>query len=107
MIHVGLRQVDDALLDQLSSLPAVKTASIAPQPAPPPPAPGEEEAELPEIAPALSHTIVKIEAEHSQGALVNVIEFLNERDIPLAGLEILDPNLESVFLHLTGKKLRE
>jgi len=107
VIHVGLHQVDEKLVAQLSALPAVKTASVAPQPVAPPPAPGEEEAELPEMAPAPSHTIVRIEAEHSQQAVVNVMGFLNEQDIPLAGLEILEPNLESVFLHLTGKRLRE
>ena len=36
-----------------------------------------------------------------------MISFLNERDIAITSLEILEPNLESVFLHLTGKKLRE
>jgi ABC-2 type transport system ATP-binding protein len=107
VIHVGLGQVDDALLGQLSDLPAIKKASIAPQAVPPPPAPGEEEAEVAEVTPAPSYTIVKIEAEHSQRALVNMIEFLNEHDIRIAALEILEPNLESVFLHLTGKKLRE
>jgi ABC-2 type transport system ATP-binding protein len=107
VIHVGLGQADETLLAQLSALPAVKTVTIAPQPAPPPPPPGEEEAELPELAPAPSYTLVKIAAEHSQQALVNVIEFSNRRDIPIAALETLEPNLESVFLHLTGKRLRE
>jgi ABC-2 type transport system ATP-binding protein len=106
VIHVGLHQVDDALLAQLSALPAVKRATLAPRPVPPPPAEGEE-AEVAEIAPVPDYTIVKIEAERSQEALVNVIGFFNQRDIPLASLEILEPNLESVFLHLTGKKLRE
>jgi ABC-2 type transport system ATP-binding protein len=46
-------------------------------------------------------------AKNSQQAVVSLIGFLNERDIPLTSLEILEPNLESVFLHLTGKKLRE
>jgi ABC-2 type transport system ATP-binding protein len=101
LIHVGLQQVDDALLAQLAALPAVQRATIAPQPAPPPAAEGAE------IAPAPGYTILKIEAEHSQQALLNLIGFLNERDIPIASLEILEPNLESVFLHLTGKKLRE
>jgi len=39
--------------------------------------------------------------------VVNVIDYLNRKDISLTSLEILQPNLESVFLHLTGKKLRE
>jgi len=114
VIHVGLQQVDDALLAQLTALPAVKRATLAPRPAPPllrlrsgqAPAEGQE-AEVSEIAPAPSFTIVKIEAEHSQQALLNMISFFSQRDIPIASLEILEPNLESVFLHLTGKKLRE
>jgi len=106
VIHVGLPQADDALLAQLSALPAVKRATIAPQPAPPPPAEGQE-AEMIEVAPAPSYPIVKIETDHSQQALLNMISFFNERDISIASLEILEPNLENVFLHLTGKKLRE
>jgi ABC-2 type transport system ATP-binding protein len=46
-------------------------------------------------------------AEHSQQAIVNVIGLLNQQNLTLTSLEILEPNLESVFLHLTGKKLRE
>jgi ABC-2 type transport system ATP-binding protein len=38
---------------------------------------------------------------------VELIAFLNERDLRLVSVETLEPNLESVFLHLTGKKLRE
>jgi len=59
-----------------------------------------------ETKPAVGETI-KIVARQSQEAVLNVINFLNERDLALTSLEILQPNLESVFLHLTGKKLRE
>jgi ABC-2 type transport system ATP-binding protein len=106
VIHVGVPQADDELLAQLSALPAIGRATFAPQPAPPPPAEGEE-VEGAEIAPSPAYTIIKIEAEHSQQALVNMIGFFGEHDIPITSLEILEPNLESVFLHLTGKKLRE
>jgi ABC-2 type transport system ATP-binding protein len=60
-----------------------------------------------EREPVVTNPVVKIVAEHSQTAVVNVIGYLNENDITLTSLEILEPNLESVFLHLTGKKLRE
>ena len=60
-----------------------------------------------ERQPASTNPVVKIVAEHSQTAIVNVIRYVNEKDIRLTSLEILEPNLESVFLHLTGKKLRE
>ena len=105
VIYIGLEQVDDTLLEQLAQLPAVKEAVLAPPPILPPPAEGEEPQA--DSEPVLPPTIVKIVAENSQQAVINVISFLNEQDRPLTSLEILEPNLESVFLHLTGKKLRE
>ena len=57
----------------------------------------------------LSHTDDKLEitAQHAQQALVNVIKVFNEADISITSLEILEPNLETVFLYLTGKRLRD
>jgi ABC-2 type transport system ATP-binding protein len=103
VIQVGLRNFQEELLAQFKALPAVKDATLAPQPAPAITNGNGSETS----AQAQSVTLVKIETEHSQQALVNLISYLNERDIQVASLEILEPNLESVFLHLTGKKLRE
>lgn len=105
VIYVGLEKVDDALLEQMGQLPAVKEALLAPPPVLPPPAEGEQSEA--ETEPITTNPVVKIVAENSQQAVVSVISFLNEEDRPLTSLEILEPNLESVFLHLTGKKLRE
>ena len=105
MIYVGLEDVDDVLLEQLAQLQGVKEVLLVPQPIAPPPAEGEEP--ISEAEPTTPGQIVKIVAENSQQAVVNVISFLNELDRPLTSLEILKPNLESVFQHLTGKKLRE
>jgi ABC-2 type transport system ATP-binding protein len=105
VIQMGLNQVDDELLAALSDLPAVKEATVAERPAAPPPAEGEEPKEA-EAAPA-SGVVVKIVAEHSQEALVEIIGFARERNLTITSLTILEPHLESVFLHLTGKKLRE
>jgi ABC-2 type transport system ATP-binding protein len=106
VIHIGLQRVDDALLGQISALPAVKEAVLLAQPVAPPPAEGEAPEER-ESEPISTSTVVKVVAEHSQQAIVNVIGLLNDRNVTLTSLEILEPNLESVFLHLTGKKLRE
>ncbi|MGD2177496.1 MAG: ATP-binding cassette domain-containing protein, partial [Anaerolineae bacterium] len=100
VIHVGLSEVDDALLAQLAALPAVKEATLVPRPAAPPLAEGEEP-EVKERERVTGGEVVKIVAEHSQQAIVNVIGLLNEQDVTLTSLEILEPNLESVFLHLT------
>jgi ABC-2 type transport system ATP-binding protein len=105
VIYVGLEEVDDALLEQLAQLSAVSEASLVPPPLLPPPAEGEGPGT--ETETVVPNPVVKIVAENSQKAVVNVISFLNDQDRPLTSLEILEPNLESVFLHLTGKKLRE
>jgi len=104
VIQIGLRKVDQAMLAQLTALPAVKSATLVSTPATI--LAGDSE-EPPSLPPTAEPRIVKIEAEHSQQALINVIGFLNQHDIQIASLEILEPNLESVFLYLTGKKLRE
>jgi ABC-2 type transport system ATP-binding protein len=106
VIQIGLQRADEALIGQIAALPAVKEASLLPEPPAPPPAEGEDP-ETRAAEPVSTGVIIKILSEHSQRALLNVIGFLNERDIALTSLEILEPNLESVFLHLTGKKLRE
>lgn len=50
---------------------------------------------------------LKIETRAARPALLELIELCNARDIPILSLEVLEPNLESVFLHLTGKRLRD
>ncbi len=90
IIQIGLPNVDQPLLNQLTALPAVKEAQLEPTPD------GE-------TGPAA----VKIMTQDTQHAVVNVIGYLNEHDTNLLSLNILEPNLETVFLHLTGKKLRE
>lgn len=104
VIHVGLANVGDDLLRELGTLQGVKSAELISQPMSPP---SVEEAETKEREPVTASQIVKVVAQHSQTAIVNVISLLNQKDITLTSLEILEPNLESVFLHLTGKKLRE
>ncbi len=106
VIKVGVPKVDDTLLTQMSALPAVKEATLMPQPIAPPPVAGES-IEQKEGKPLTATPVVKVVAENSQEAIINVINFLSQRDLQLTSLKILEPNLESVFLHLTGKKLRE
>lgn len=50
---------------------------------------------------------LKVETSEARPALLELIELCNARDVPILSLEVLEPNLESVFLHLTGKHLRD
>ena len=105
VVFIGLAAVNEDILAQLAALPAVKEVDLVPPPITPPAAAGSTP--VGEVKPPAASPLIKIVAENNQTALVNVIDYLNRRDITLTSLEILQPNLESVFLHLTGKKLRE
>jgi ABC-2 type transport system ATP-binding protein len=65
-------------------------------------------AQLPAVKAATpSDGQLKVEAHRVQEALMGVLDATNRLDARVTSLEILEPNLESVFLHLTGKKLRQ
>jgi ABC-2 type transport system ATP-binding protein len=123
VIQIGLTRCDDETLAAIRALPAVVNAAIVPPPAPAStqeaedkPAPKGKASKAVEVQEQAGETaepegaaqvLVKIETRRSQDALVQVIGYLNERDLAFTSIEIFEPNLESVFLHLTGKKLRE
>jgi ABC-2 type transport system ATP-binding protein len=50
---------------------------------------------------------VKIETHRFQEALMGILDITNQLDVRITSMEKWEPNLESVFLHMTGKKLRE
>jgi ABC-2 type transport system ATP-binding protein len=50
---------------------------------------------------------LKIETHRFQEALMAILDITNQLDVRITSLEKWEPNLESVFLHLTGKRLRE
>ncbi len=103
IIQIGLPTVNQRLLNELAALPAVQDACVDTPPIRPT---GEAEPEEAEVV-TRDGVAVKIMTKNTQHAIVNVIDYLNEKDLNLLSLNILEPNLETVFLHLTGKKLRE
>ncbi|HIE24558.1 MAG TPA: ABC transporter ATP-binding protein [Anaerolineales bacterium] len=48
-----------------------------------------------------------IQAKEANGALLDVINYLNQADVKINSLKIQEPDLEAVFLHLTGRTLRD
>jgi len=44
---------------------------------------------------------------HGRNLLPNIIELLSDKSIKVKSIEIKEPNLESVFLELTGRELRD
>jgi ABC-2 type transport system ATP-binding protein len=83
IIHLGVANgLADETMAQIQALPEVKTA-------------------------ARFDGKVEVEAAHAQEALIRLLELFNQTDTDITALEVLEPNLETVFLHLTGKRLRE
>ena len=64
--------------------------------------------ELPPVEHAQWHDgWLEVYTKDAQAALVPIMEIVNSTHLRTTHLEILEPNLESVFLNLTGKRLRE
>jgi ABC-2 type transport system ATP-binding protein len=82
LIHVGVKSLDGEMLARLQALPRVKTVTRR-------------------------DDTLAFETEDAQRALLDIIGLFNETDTAMTALEILEPNLESVFIQLTGKQLRD
>jgi ABC-2 type transport system ATP-binding protein len=50
---------------------------------------------------------VRLLAQNGNAALPDLITVANGRGVKVAGINIREPNLEAVFLHLTGRALRD
>jgi ABC-2 type transport system ATP-binding protein len=94
IIQIGLAVADEDLCQQISQLSQVRSASFLPPSVETDP---EEN----------RRAILKIETHHASEALLQVIQVCNRLDREILSLETLEPNLETVFLHLTGKSLRQ
>jgi ABC-2 type transport system ATP-binding protein len=100
LIHIGLIKADEDARQAVEKLSEVKTATFM--------AAAEPATDETAAAPAARKTILKVEARRqANDALVQVIQLFNERNVPMLSIETLEPNLETVFLHLTGKSLRQ
>jgi ABC-2 type transport system ATP-binding protein len=86
IIHIGVKDDMDSMheemLARLRALPQVKAV-------------------------ARRDSTLAFETVDAQRALLEIIGLFNETDTVMTSLEILEPNLESVFIQLTGKQLRD
>jgi ABC-2 type transport system ATP-binding protein len=51
--------------------------------------------------------VLELECQDVKGTLLRLVSILNELQLQLTSLETEEPNLERVFLHLTGRALRD
>ena len=63
--------------------------------------------DLPDCALSERDNTLELECRDVKGTLLRLVALLNEAQIELSSLETEEPNLERVFLHLTGRALRD
>ena len=98
ILQLGLAAADERVCAAVEALPAVRSAAFAES------APAQSE----DAAAAFDgKAILKIEASHGNDALLQVLHYCNEADVEILSLDLLEPSLETVFLNLTGKSLRD
>jgi ABC-2 type transport system ATP-binding protein len=99
IIHIGMTHADEQVCQQVSMLSEVRSANFLNHPG-----------QLTEDSSAQANNgpnVMKVEAHHANDALIQIIQLFNQINVQILSIETLEPNLESVFLHLTGKSLRQ
>jgi ABC-2 type transport system ATP-binding protein len=92
IIQLGLPRQVETWQQAVRELSEVKDAAYLPQT-------GEGE--------MAARATLQAETHHAGPALIQIIHLFNEMDVEVLSIETLEPNLETVFLHLTGKSLRQ
>lgn len=69
--------------------------------------PGDDEPEGGKAAQSLHEAQLTVFARNGRHAMPQVISVLNELGVPLSSVDVREPDLEAVFLHLTGRALRD
>jgi len=95
ILQIGLSIADEALCQKVNELSEVRTAAFLP---------GSTD---PDIETLANRVTLKVETRKASEAMVQVIQTCSQMGIEILSIETLEPNLETVFLHLTGKSLRQ
>jgi ABC-2 type transport system ATP-binding protein len=82
MLHVGENEDPSALVSALKGLPNVLDANVV-------------------------NNQISVVTPSAKDVLASVVTKANERGIKIHSIDIREPNLEAVFLHLTGRALRD
>lgn len=81
-IEIDVQEINYSLINDLKDIPGVKEV-------------------------ALTNNILEIIASQSQIILQDVMFVLSKNGVRIKGIDLIEPDLETVFLSLTGKKLRD
>jgi ABC-2 type transport system ATP-binding protein len=95
LINVGVGSADSNLIDILGTLPRVREVRcLRPN-------------GLPEEGERKAASMITIRTDRAKHTLQEIIGVFDQLKVRMSSLEILEPNLNTVFLQLTGKRLRK
>jgi len=89
-----------SLLQQLTGLIRFRVPALTPSLR-------ERLKQLPDARLVENNELCELECRDVKSALLQLLAILNEQQAELTSLELEEPNLERVFLHLTGRALRD
>ena len=95
LIHVGVGSADPRLIDTLGTLPRVREVRCLGQ------------NRLAEEEERGAGSLITIRTDQVKQTLREVIGVFDQLEVHVSSLEVLEPNLNSVFLQLTGRRLRK
>jgi ABC-2 type transport system ATP-binding protein len=114
VISVRVSELPAGALEALAALPGVSSVSSrsaasgsADEQSGPPDGAGDEDVDASADAPADSSTTIEVLSQDSGAVIASVVTALAALGARVLAIEVREPNLESVFLHLTGKSLRD
>lgn len=93
IIRIGLARADETVCQKVSGLSQVRSASFL--------TPGDGDPV------GTDRAVLKVEVQEPKAALIEIIQLFNQINVDILSIETLEPNLESLFLSLTGKSLRD
>jgi ABC-2 type transport system ATP-binding protein len=106
VISVRVADLPEGVLDALAALPAVDKVIV------PAREPSDPDAQAPEGgdargAGAGEGVVIQVLSRDSGAVIADVVGVLGRASAHVLAADVREPNLESVFLHLTGKSLRD
>jgi ABC-2 type transport system ATP-binding protein len=102
VITVRLSELPEGVLEQLRALPGIDGATAAAEPEP-----ATEADASAESGPAEAPKVIEVLSHDAGAVIVDVVATLGRSGAKVISVEVREPDLESVFLHLTGKSLRD
>jgi len=107
VISVRVSEVPEGVLDALRAIPQVDSVTSAGGEAKPDEADGADSAPADAAAADDRTAVIEVLSADSGAVVADVVAVLGRAGARILSVEVREPNLESVFLHLTGKSLRD